>query len=126
MKTKMVILLCLVLIICGCGRSKGHKPTERLFPPTEQSKVSGTGSFFNVYHASIYNGSNWTITRVVLTIIGKSDWNANILWTRDFCAYPTMGRIRPLTAETCIVELPARCQADDGALMIKEVYGYKQ
>ncbi len=115
----------------GCGKSQNSKPTERLFPPSEQSKVSGKGSCFQGnYHAEVYNGSSWTITRIILIIAGVGYEGQNmeekILWTRDFCAYPIMSRIRPLTTETCIIQLPDICHNAQEPLRIKEIYGYKQ
>lgn len=128
MKPKLIIILCLTLLSIGCGKANKHRPTEKLLPPSEQYKVSGTGSYYLGYHARVYNGSSWTITRVVVSITGKGydeNMRDKVLWTRDFCAYPTMGRIRPLTTETCIVELPDSCHGKEEPLSIREVYGYK-
>lgn len=135
MRKQSVILVCLALIIFGCGKAKDNKQSESLLPTDEKDKVVGTGfALKKNYLADIYNGSSWTITRVVLTIVGVGDepdklapsgYRDIVLWKRDFCAYPSLGRIRPLTTETCLINLPDDCHCNREPLRVKEVYGYK-
>lgn len=135
MKTIALLMTCLALGVFGCNRTKStHQQREELLPPMEQAKISGNGSFYQAgYHARVYNGSTWNVTRVVVTVVGKKrgDYMADgytptykRLWTKEFCGYPLGRIIRPLTTDTCVIELPDFCDGKDEPLTISQVYGF--
>lgn len=84
--------------------------------------MMNTGS----YCAKIYNGSDWHLTRVVISLKYVEE-NGAVKWQRDYSIYPT-GYIRPLTTETDFVtvgEYVSSSQKEE-PLNIKEVYGVKR
>jgi len=60
------------------------KESAETIPPLEASKITGNAGFsgFGFFSGKLYNGSEWTITKVVFTVTAKEDGGA-IRWTRD-------------------------------------------
>jgi hypothetical protein len=107
--------------------SDENRQKEKELPYDAASQVIGSARFYDSlgdFSVSLYNGSDWVVTRVVLNITAKEN-DGTIRWSRD---YSTAARtaIRPLTTGYVSVRLLGYEGTKETPWMIKNVFGYKE
>lgn len=87
-------------------------------------KITGNGGFEggfgNYFSGKLYNGSDWTVAKVVFTVVAK-DNNGSVRWTRDLAH--DVG-LEPLTTGSFRVPVTGEEGATAG-WSIKQAYGYR-
>lgn len=90
-----------ILYDSGWERTVSDKEIYAI-PKEEIAKIKTIGDFKEgCYKFNIYNGSDWTIKRIKISIVLK-DGNDKKLWER---IYETMANIRPFSTGSCSLEL---------------------
>ncbi len=103
-----------------------EKQIETL-PSEEQEKVTGSGgpSDYGTFKGKIYNGSSWTIKRLVIRIQAKEK-NGVIRWDRRFETSPGFAEIMsPLSTSTfegSVDDIAGLASAD---WSIADIQGYR-
>lgn len=96
---------------------------KRPLPGDEQIKITGNAELsYGWFSGKIYNGSSWTITRVIFKIIAKED-DGSIRWDRDFSKDVTIG---PLETGKFKVLVTGDAGVKDVSWHIKQVFGYQE
>jgi hypothetical protein len=94
-----------------------------VFPLSEQAKVSGNAglSGYGSFSGRIYNGSNWTITDMIIRVLPKEK-DGTVRWDRRFKASEV---IPPLSTQS----IQFSVTGDDGVASIEwsieEIRGYE-
>ena len=102
-------------------RNPGTQGEERLLPQSEQVKVTGNASLLSdTFSGKLYNGSGWTVSRLVVTITAKEQ-DDSVRWSRDYSADV---RVSPLNTEQFSVTVIGENGIGSTSWAIKEVYGY--
>jgi hypothetical protein len=89
--------------------------------------ITGTATLYpniGTFGVSLYNSSDWVVTRVILNITAKEN-DGTIRWSRDYSA-PVTTPIRPLTTGYVSVHLLGYEGAKETPWDIKQVFGYKE
>lgn len=96
--------------------------SEKKLPPGARAKVHGYGGLREEsFDGKVYNGSDWVVTRVELSVTAKEK-DGSERWTRDFSARV---RINPLETGRFSVLLVGEIGAElTGG--IKEIYGFQR
>ena len=91
-----------ILYKSGWERMVSDKETQSM-PKDEIVKIETRGNFDGTedYKLNIYNGTNWTIKRIKLSI-GLNDGNGKNIWRR---IYETTADIRPFATGSCSIKL---------------------
>ena len=98
------------------------KSVEEL-SPFETAKITGNAGFnFGSFSGKIYNGSSWTITKIIVTVTAKEE-NGSTRWTRDFAEDI---EIQPLTTGYLSISVTGEQGVKEPAWSIKSVWGYKE
>ena len=98
------------------------KTVEEL-PPFEIAKITGNaGLGSGLFSGKIYNGSSWTVTKIIVTVTAK-DENGSTRWTRDFARDI---QISPLTTASLYIEVTGEQGIKEAPWTIKNVWGYKE
>jgi len=97
---------------------------EKAFPYDQKSKVTGNAglSGFGSFSGRIYNGSGWTVTRVVVNVKALEE-DGSERWNRDFSANI---KISPLKTEYFSVTVTGDHGNPNAKWYIKEIYGYNK
>ena len=96
---------------------------ERELPYEQASQITGTARLgHGAFSGQLYNGSDWTITRVVINISAKED-DETIRWSRDFSETLT---VNPLTTESFSVAVAGDRGIQNAPWQIKHVFGCKE
>lgn len=99
--------------------SKRH---QEPLPHAEASKVTGNAALsFGSFSGKIYNGSSWTVTRIVINVTAK-EADDTVRWSRDFSENVT---VSPLSTESFYVSVTGAHDIKDAFWTIKQVFGYK-
>ena len=94
-----------------------------VLPLAEQAKVSGNAglSGYGLFSGNIYNGSNWTITDMIILVLAKEK-DGTVRWDRRF---KTTAVIPPLSTRS----IQFSVTGDDGVAStswsIEEIHGYE-
>jgi hypothetical protein len=103
--------------------AKDSRHKEQELPCGEAIKVTGNaGHSYGYFSGKLYNGSDWIITRVIVSICAK-EHDGSIRWSRDFSENLT---IKPLSTESFSVALSGDEGIKDITWSIKKVFGYKE
>lgn len=103
------------------GEGESHHTEEEL-PSDAASKVTGNaGLSYGQFSGKLYNGSDWVVTRVVISISAK-EADGTVRWSRDFSEAVT---VKPLTTEYFWITVGGDAGINDAAWSIKKVLGYK-
>jgi hypothetical protein len=98
-----------------------HRKEEQPLPSYERSKVTGDGGLsYGSFSGKIYNGSNWHITRVVITVDAQEE-DGTSRWTRDFSDDL---KIAPLATDSFYITVTGDSGVKKAPWAIKEVYGH--
>lgn len=96
---------------------------EQILPYAERAKVTGNaGLSYGSFSGKIYNGSTWTITRIVVNVTAKEQ-DGTVRWTRDFSDDV---KISPLETGHFSVTVTGDEGVKDAPWNIKEIYGYHE
>ncbi len=95
--------------------------SERPLPYAERAKVTGNASLsYGSFSGKIYDGSSWTITRIVINVTAK-DEDGSVRWCRDLSDDL---EISPLETGHFSVTVTGEHGIKDSPWYIKEVYGH--
>lgn len=98
-----------------------RRKEEQPLPSHEQSKVTGNGSLSNgIFSGKIYNGSNWHITRVVLTVDAQEE-DGTSRWKRDFS---DDAKVSPLSTGLFKITVIGDSGVKKAPWAIKQIYGH--
>jgi hypothetical protein len=104
----------------GGGESRQK---EQELPYAEASKITGNaGLSYGLFSGKLYNGSDWTVTRVIVSVSAKEE-DGTIRWSRDFSEALT---IKPLTTESFSVRVAGEQGIKEAPWNIKKVFGYRE
>ena len=104
------------------GRDIKKKP-ERILPNAEQAKVTGSAELsFGRFSGEVYNGSKWTITRIVFRVAEKEE-DPSARMTRDFIKNIVVGPRITRSFSGLTIE---REGMKNAPYSIKDVYGYQE
>lgn len=100
------------------------KTQGETIPPWEAAKITGNAglSGFGEFSGKLYNGSSWTVTRVIFTVTAKDEGGAT-RWTRDLVENV---EIAPLTTGSFSVSITGDQGVKDMSWSIKEAFGRKE
>jgi hypothetical protein len=96
----------------------GLLPSNSFWPGSAERKPSG------IFSGTLYNGSDWTVTRVIVRIQAK-DKDGTVRWLRDFSA-TLVPELRPLTTESFSLTVVDEQEIKEAAWNIKKLFGYKE
>ncbi len=113
----------------GANKTR-HKSPEldrrraETIPPWEAAKITGNAglSGYGSFSGMIYNGSGWTVTRVIFTVTAKEESGA-VRWTRDLAENC---EVAPMTTGSFSVSVPGDQGVKDVVWLIKEASGRKE
>lgn len=100
------------------------KREERQLPLEEQRKITGNAglsSYTSGFAGKIYNGSDWTVTRVIINVTGEEK-DGSIRWQRD---YSERVFIAPLSTSVISFDLTGSKGLSKAPWIIKKVFGHK-
>jgi hypothetical protein len=105
----------------GGGESRQK---EQELPYAEASKITGEAglSSYGLFSGKLYNGSDWTVTRVIVSVSAKEE-DGTVRWSRDFSEALT---IKPLTTVSFSVTVTGDQRIKEAPWNIKKVFGYKE
>lgn len=96
---------------------------EQELPYAEASKITGSaGLSYGSFSGKLYNGSDWTVTRVIVSVSAKEE-DGTVRWSRDFSEALT---IKPLTSMSFEVTVVGDQGIKEAPWNIKKVFGYKE
>ena len=112
----------------GANKTRHKSPeverrrTETI-PPWEAAKITGNAgpSGYGSFSGMIYNGSGWTVTKVIFTVTAKEE-GGGTRWTRDLVENC---EVAPMTTGSFSVSVPGDQGVKDVAWFIKEAFGRK-
>jgi hypothetical protein len=115
----------IVVVVFSVYAWYSYSQGERQFPFAELTKVTGNADFVNFailhkFEGKLYNGSSWTITRVIFSVTAKEQ-NGSIRWQRDFSENIT---VPPLKVQSFSVDMTGN-EGAKAEWSIKQVFGYK-
>jgi hypothetical protein len=102
-----------------------HPPSsEEELPYAATSKITGNAglSGYGSFSGKLYNGSDWTVTRVIVSVDAKQK-DGTVRWSRDFSKTVI---IKPLSTETFSVDVVGDDGIKEASWGIKKVFGYKE
>jgi hypothetical protein len=103
------------------GTDTRDKP-EKPLPLAERSKITGNASLsYGSFSGKIYNGSSWTITRIVINVTAKEE-DGSVRWSRDLSDNV---KISPLETGHFSVIVTGDHGIKKAPWTIKEIYGYQ-
>jgi hypothetical protein len=92
-------------------------------PPFDSAKITGNaGLGSGLFSGKIYNGSSWTVTKIIVTVTAKEE-NGSTRWTRDF-AHDI--QIPPLTTASLYITVTGEQGIKEAPWTIKSAWGYKE
>ena len=92
-------------------------------PPFDSAKITGNaGLGSGLFSGKIYNGSSWTVTKIIVTVTAKEE-NGSTRWTRDF-AHDI--QIQPLTTASLYITVTGEQGIKEAPWAIKSAWGYKE
>ncbi len=104
------------------GKGESRQKEEEL-PFAAASKITGNaGLSYGQFSGQLYNGSDWIVTRVIVSVSAK-DEDGTVRWSRDFSEAVT---IRPLTTEYFSITVAGGQGIKEAPWIIKKVFGYKE
>lgn len=96
---------------------------DRELPLQDAAKISGTAGIGPGYFSGkLYNGSGYTVTRVVLSVSAK-DEAGKIKWSRDLS---TTISIKPLTTSSFFITLTDDYGVKDASWSLKSAFGFQE
>ena len=109
----------------------------RRLPAAEKAKITGNGEvddIWEAFKANIYNGSTWTITRLVFTVTLRErekglmahlmpNPNATVRWRRDFATNNVT--IGSLEMGSIYIQVTDASGRHSTTWSIKEAFGYE-
>ncbi len=99
------------------------KKPERILPNAEQAKVTGSAELsFGRFSGEVYNGSKWTITRIVFGVTATEE-SGSVRWARDHSENIVVGPRITRSFSGLTIE---REGMKNAPYSIKEVYGYQE
>ena len=99
------------------------QPKGSELPSDAASKVTGNaGLSYGLFSGRLYNGSDWVVTRVIISVTAK-EGDGTVRWSRDFSEAVT---IRPLTTESFSITVAGGEGLKEAPWGIKRVFGYKE
>lgn len=104
------------------GGGESRQKEEEL-PFAAATKVTGNaGLSYGLFSGKLYNGSDWVVTRVIVSVSAKEE-DGTVRWSRDFSEAVT---IRPLTTESFSITVAGEQGIKEAPWNIKKVFGYKE
>lgn len=96
---------------------------SKILPLEEHIKVTGNaGLNYGSFSGKIYNGSNWTITDMIIRVIAKEK-SGSVRWDRKFKESKV---IPPLSTESIYVSVTGDEGVTSFEWNIEEIRGYKE
>ena len=107
----------------GNAPSRGIVPPVQQLPDVEVKKITGNAKIeYRKFGGRLYNGSNWRVTRIVVTLTAKEK-DGSVRWARDYSENVTLP---PLTTEDFSIEIIGDEGIGEANWVVKEAFGIPQ